>query len=429
LKRKNILIISYSFPPSNAPAAQRPYAFAKYLDKSKFNVTVLTCLNQDSSMGLSSKSNTELNNVEIIKVKSINLEGYRTIKKASMVSSSEQKTSLLKRKLFNFFQMLIFPDKGIFWVFYVLPFFYKNRDKFRPDVVFSTSPLFSNHLVALFIMLFNKKAKYISDFRDYHFIENELQNGIKGKLNRFLEKRVLKKSDYSCFISDSMTETYKQYYPKFGHKFRAIYNGYDIDEFSNFTNVVSSKKLTFFYAGSFYKGVRSPKPLLLILEFLLENDLIKKNDFRIEIAGNFENKLVEELQSLKVFENIEFLGLISREKVLKKYLESHVLWLIVGNRVNHFTGVPIKMYEYLGSKRPILNFSPLGSEPERIINDLQAGWNIVNDENDIQIKSKIVLQIFEKYKNKELNTPMDYRDISKYLRAFQTKTLEQLING
>ena len=34
--KKNILIISYSYPPSNVPAAQRPYAVAKYLDKEKF---------------------------------------------------------------------------------------------------------------------------------------------------------------------------------------------------------------------------------------------------------------------------------------------------------------------------------------------------------------------------------------------------------
>ena len=37
--KKNVLIISYSYPPSNVPAAQRPYTVAKYLNKDVFDVT------------------------------------------------------------------------------------------------------------------------------------------------------------------------------------------------------------------------------------------------------------------------------------------------------------------------------------------------------------------------------------------------------
>ena len=37
--KKNVLIISYSYPPNNVAGAQRPYALAKYLDKEKYNVT------------------------------------------------------------------------------------------------------------------------------------------------------------------------------------------------------------------------------------------------------------------------------------------------------------------------------------------------------------------------------------------------------
>jgi len=36
MQKKKILIISYSYPPANVPAAQRPYSFAKYLDKLYF---------------------------------------------------------------------------------------------------------------------------------------------------------------------------------------------------------------------------------------------------------------------------------------------------------------------------------------------------------------------------------------------------------
>jgi hypothetical protein len=37
--KKNVLIISYAYPPNNAAGAQRPYALEKYLDKTKYYLT------------------------------------------------------------------------------------------------------------------------------------------------------------------------------------------------------------------------------------------------------------------------------------------------------------------------------------------------------------------------------------------------------
>jgi len=429
MEKKNILIISYSFPPSNAPAAQRPYAFAKYLDKSKFNVTVLTCLNQDSSMGMSLNMNYNLEDVLVLRVKSVNLAGLRNIKKSSMKSISANKANRFKIKLLSMLQWFVFPDKAFFWLFYVLPYIFKSRKIINPDVIFSTSPLFTNHLIARFVKLFHKKAIHISDFRDYHYIENDQQTGLKKYLNKYLEKIIIKKSDFSCFISNSMKEIYAQHYPKFSDKFKTIYNGFDKDEYV-YTNTISNRqKLTFFYAGSFYKGIRSPKPLLLTLEYMLNKNLINNFDFIIEIAGNFEDELVKELQCLNVFKNIVFLGVLSREAVLKKYAESHVLWLIIGNKINHYTGVPIKMYEYLGSKRPILNFTPKKSESEQIIENLNAGWNLTNDELDIKYKVETISEILKKYKSGKLNEPLDLIGIDKFLRKNQAIKLENIIYG
>ena len=62
MEKKKILIISYSYPPSNVPATQRPYAVAKYLNKDEFDVSVITCGNADVSWGVNEGFNPELLN-------------------------------------------------------------------------------------------------------------------------------------------------------------------------------------------------------------------------------------------------------------------------------------------------------------------------------------------------------------------------------
>jgi len=67
---KNVLIISYIYPTYNLPAARRHYSWAKYLDKTKYKVTVLTCSNPDSSLSKDSSMNNELPDKTLVAVQS-----------------------------------------------------------------------------------------------------------------------------------------------------------------------------------------------------------------------------------------------------------------------------------------------------------------------------------------------------------------------
>ena len=427
MKKKNILIISYSYPPSNAPAALRPYAIAKYLDKEKYNVSVLTCANQDSSLGFNENFNEALPGVNLIKV-----NGYKVSKSRETAGQKKAVNTDIKGKIkkfiVNILSYFVFPDKAVFWYPKVKKYIKANKDNFKKfDIIFSTSPMFTNHLVAKQIKKINPKAKLIADFRDFHYLENyQHKPGLKSYLHKKLEYNCLKKSDKVCFISDSMKKAYAEYYKDFASKFHTIYNGFDISEYDLTPETITNKKLSIFYAGSFYKGVRDPLPLLNILEELIQQEVITAGDIQIEIAGNFEQELVNKIKHLKIFESIHFLGLIPRNEVLKKYKQSHLLWLIVGNKISHYTGVPIKFYEYLISQRPIINFAPGNSEPTKIIKELDVGWNFnttpINFEEHIDIFKKII----EDYRSGKLKKSLDLSKIEQYSRKKQTQLLEQL---
>src|SRR5690606_39089025 len=84
---KKLFIISYSFPPSNAPAAQRPYTIAKYLGREGYNVSVLSCSNQDSSLGLE-ENKICTKDFKLYSVPGLSLKLFRKIKSSGIVDKN-----------------------------------------------------------------------------------------------------------------------------------------------------------------------------------------------------------------------------------------------------------------------------------------------------------------------------------------------------
>ena len=146
-----------------------------------------------------------------------------------------------------------------------------------------------------------------------------------------------------------MQDIYSKYYTKLNSKFSVVYNGFDMSDFKDLDIAkTQNNKLTLFYAGSFYRGVRSPIPLLKIVDKLIEKEKITTNEIEIRIAGNFENELIDEIKNYNSYACINFIGKIPRAKVLTHLVSADLLWLIVGEKSTHYTGVPIKFFEYLG---------------------------------------------------------------------------------
>ncbi|MFD0939111.1 glycosyltransferase family protein [Pedobacter boryungensis] len=428
--KKKILIISYSYPPSNAPAAQRPYTVAKYLNKEEFDITVITCGNADSSLGYNEGFDPELPDVKLIKINSLVGSGASTLRKSKMGGNKSLKNSI-KSSLFDLFSSLIVPDKAIFWYPKVRKYLLAHPDLiYKSDVVFTTSPAFSNHLSGKFIKSLNKNVFWVSEMRDFHALEKtENARSIRQIINKKLEQSVIKESDKVSFISYAMQHIYSNYYTKFNHKFGVIYNGFDLSDFEHLNIVrTQNRKLTLFYAGSFYRGVRSPKPLLEILDNLIARELITVEQLEIRIAGNFENELMEEIKRYKSSTSINFIGNIPRKEVLLQLVSADLLWLIVGNKSTHYTGVPIKFFEYIGARRPIVNFAPAMSEPSRIISENNLGWNFDTSNFNLTESVETFQQIINDYKSGILAESLKNKSFPEFDREHQGVLFGKLFN-
>lgn len=430
MEKKKILIISYSYPPSNVPAAQRPYAVAKYLNKDEFDVTVLTCGNADVSWGVNEGFDPELRNVNLIKINSLLGRGASSLRKSTTTVNKNLKNRL-KASLFKGLSSMIVPDQAIFWYPQVRKYLLQNKHLINEsEIVFTTSPSFSNHLIGKFIKSKNKNILWVSELRDFHFIETAKRvRNLKQLINKKLEHTVIKHSDKVSFISYAMQNIYSKYFTKLNSKFSVVYNGFDMSDFKDLDIAkTQNNKLTIFYAGSFYNGVRSPIPLLKIVDTLIETGKTIANEIEIRIAGNFENDLIEEIKNYKSYACINFIGKIPRSKVLAHLVSADLLWLIVGNESTHYTGVPIKFFEYLGARRPILNFAPAISEPSRIILENKLGWNFDTTCFNLDQAVASFEQIITEYKRGILSESLENKFIPEFDRKHQGVLFGKLFN-
>lgn len=427
---EKILIISYSFPPDNVPAAQRPYFMAKYLkEKNLLEPIVLTHHSSSSSLGKSnwadiSKLNVISTGTEQSKVESVPNQPIAKAKRTS-------KIRVLLQKLVGEF---LIPDKALPWYWKACRKAKEIMDN-NPDIkyVYSTSPSQVNHLLGLWIKK-RYKVKWIADFRDFYYcfyIENS-NFLFRHHIDKRIERAIVDKADKVTFIIDSMINEFGAKYPSAVSKFAVIHNGYDPSEFDLKTfDLPAGKKLTIFYGGSFYKGVRSPKWLLQALEQLVQEKYISPDEIEIKIAGNVPIEIFDAYKNYRIYSSVKLLGLISRKNALEEMLNAHFLWLITGDDKRHNTGFPVKGYEYIGSRRHILAFTQTTSEVAQILEELNCGTILGIHENALESNVEKLKKLIEAYRQGVFSAPIqiDNNRLKKYTRSHQAELLFELIKN
>lgn len=431
---KNILIISYIYPPYNAPAARRPYSWAKYLDKSKYDVTVLTCSNPDSSLGMDSSMDNTLPDVTLLKIKSaLNSNVGSDLRDANLTTTQSGVKTKLKQRLVKVGSYFLIPDKAIFWYANVKKYLKNNKDLLEAiDVVITTSPAMTNHLLGMRIKRKYPNIKLIGDIRDYHYIgaHKVYSPWPLSLFHRKFEKNILRKADKITFISNAMRDMYKEHYKKEASKFSVIYNGFDPDDFTieKSNHSIGRDKIRIFYAGSFYGGIRSPKGLLQLLDWGIEEGLLTLEDFEITIAGNFESDLQDKMATYTSYKNVNYIGKISRNEVIEYYQNSSILWLIVGEQLIHYTGVPLKFYEYLAAHKYIINFAPSTSEPTSLIDRYDLGTSIDINNEDKTVQLAALSKILNTWRSQNLSRSNVKEALETFDRKNQTQLLENIID-
>ena len=364
---KNILVISYYWPPSGGPGVQRVLKFSKYLKKLGWEPIVLTA--KDGDFPVKDHSlNDDAKTTQAYFVKSISLHklyswiaGKKTTPTYQLSSSSED--SIIVKFIRWIRNNLIVPDGRIGW--------YPNAVKKGSDiikqnnirVIFSSAPPYTVHLIARTL---SKKHElpWVADFRDpwtdrFYNYENK-RLWLTKLIDSYLERKVINDATALTTVSKTISEYYKK-------TFYVIHNGYDEEDFS-LVNKTENNNVVISYIGTMTK---SQNPLMFF-ESIYELNF-KEKKYQIDLIGNIHPDIKYYIEAKKYDNFIKIKPYIPHKDAIKKMCESDFLLLVIPNTEKNKGIVTGKLFEYIRSMRKIIMIGPPKSDAAKIIAQTNSG--------------------------------------------------------
>jgi glycosyltransferase involved in cell wall biosynthesis len=371
---------------------QRATKFVKYLPKFDWQPFVVTV----KDVYYYAHDNSLLNEIKSIPIyRTESLDPLRILArfKKSKKRSAEKPATNKAKTIFNKINeiicgWLLIPDSKILWLpFAILTTFRLIRRK-KIKIVFTTSPPQSAHLAGLILKLITS-VKWVADFRD-DWTGGESQacpTFLHYIINRFLEKLVLKKADVIIGMCNHLTGVLQKKSGTNKRKFKTVMNGYDRDDFIGALNTPVNKKFTISHCGSISK-VSNPEPFIAALKLLLNEFQELKEQIRIQFIGiDIYGQLRQLVKKYQLTEYISPIQYLPHHEALKKVMTSHLLLITIIKKTEEeiITG---KIFEYLGSGKPILLVSTKGYVANAV-QSLQRGI-VVNNQDVNGIKNAIL---------------------------------------
>ena len=417
-----VLIITYYWPPAGGSGVQRWLKFVKYLRDFDIEPIIYTVKNPSYPIIDHSLEKEIPKNIKTLTLPIFEPLSLRSIfggKNKSMSAGFLDANPTFFGKISQYIRANYFiPDTRKFWIQPSLKFLTKFLNKHHVDVLITTGPPHSMHLIG-YELKKRFPVKWISDFRDpWTEIDyfHQLPHTKKTISKHFqLEKKVIKTSDAVIVVSHTMKEKFLQ----FTNEIDLITNGFD-DQNINFTQALDAK-FSITHIGMMNSD-RNPTILWQVLEEICDTNFEFKKDLKIKLIGKIDAVVLDDLN---VFDNdiVECIPYVNHQEVVKYQSSSQILLLCINNVPSAKGIVTGKIFEYLQAKRPILAIGPEEGDAAKIITDTNAGV-IIDFDNKVKLKEQLLL-LYQKFKNNDLTS--DSNGIEPYHRRNLTEQLATVI--
>ncbi|WP_321369233.1 glycosyltransferase family 4 protein [uncultured Draconibacterium sp.] len=427
---KKVLIITYYWPPAGGPGVQRVLKFAKYLPEFGWDPIILTVSDGEYPAIDESLAKDIPNNCKVYKTKALEpnffyrkFTGMKAGEKIP-VANLAQKNVSWKKKLANWVRLNLFiPDAKIGWIPYAVSEGKRIIKKENPDIIFSSSPPPTVHLIAKKLAKWSK-IKWVADFRDpwtkIHYLQNQKVNPVSKRRNERLERNVVNECNKASCVSANfinlITENRKD-------KFEIITNGYDIETDGIAKPTKPNEKFTILYIGGLTWN-RYYKSFFIWLIELINNGDLDRNKVRIKLAGSIEPTIKREIEEMFSELNIlDLEGYLPHSEAISLMQKADLLLLFLEQVEGYEGHIPGKLFEYLSTYNRILGLGNTGGESSQILENSNAG-KIFEPRNEQEIKKYIISEFcnWQNGKKSEINSS----NIDKFSRRQLTEQLATL---
>jgi glycosyltransferase involved in cell wall biosynthesis len=416
-----VVIITYYWPPAGGSGVQRWLKFVKYLQNFDIEPIVYTVDNANYPKEDKTLLKEVPTNIRVLKQpiwEPTNLLFWKKKEAQKSDVSNAVNNGFLSFIRGNFF----IPDPKIFWVNSSVKFLHQYLKENKVDVIISTGPPHSMHLIAQKLKQKNN-IKWIADFRDpwsnLYYNEEFKQLSFAKKKNEKLENLVFKNADCILTVSNSLKKDFDQK----ATRVEVITNGFD-DEVLTQDLIKLDKKFSISYIGLLPKQ-SNPKLLFKVLSALCLENTDFKNDLKLNFIGDISADVKQEITTNNLEKNTDFIGYVSHREAIGYQKKAQVLLLLIPNVAKSEGILTGKLFEYLTAKRPILAMGPETGDLSEILKNTNAGV-VVGFDNEAKLTAEI-RNLYQQYKTGNLQ--VNSKNIEQFHRKELTKSLSKIIKN
>lgn len=430
---KKVLIISYYWPPSGGIGVLRCLKIAKYLRSHGWEPIIFTA--DGAHYPTLDENNFKDIDPDTTIIKQKIWEPYTLFKKFTglkknanvnnVFSTHDQKMGFTYKLSVWIRSNFFIPDARAMWIKPSVKKLLKYLEESPVDALFSDGPPHSNTRIATLV---SKKTgiPWLADFQDPwsqvdYFAQLILTKWGKAKHLRY-EQEAFKQASETTIVSP----TWKKDLEAIGaHDVDVVYWGYDPDDYRDIKIDQSLvDKCSLMHAGIMGHD-RNPKMMFESMSELANEVDGFRDQFRLVLLGQVDVNVKDAIKEYGIENMVEDRGSVPRKDALNAIFSTRILLLLLNQQPNAMGRVPGKLFEYLASRRPILNLGPDGSDVANLLENSKAGSSF-DYENKEGIKNYLKTQ-FEAFQNGSLHNKMD-SNIEEYTHEKLTGIIASKLN-
>ena len=348
-------MVAYHFPPMSVSSGiQRTLRFSQYLPEFGWEPVVLTA-HPRAYPGVSEASLAEV-------------PPHLHVRRAFALDTAKH---LALRGIYPRF--LCVPDRWWSWWLGAVPAGLELIRKLKPDVLWSTYPIATAHLIAYTLHRLSG-IRWVADFRDPMAQPGYPATPLAHRAFEWIEYQTLKHCERAVFTAPGAVRLYAGRYPDLPEsRLTIIENGYDESAFGAAERAVdpgnsANRPLVLVHSGTVYPSERDPRPFFGALSELHRNGGIKPGELRVVLRATGCDDYLRGL-----IERYGIDGIVTLEPVLPyraaltEMLAADGLLVLQAANCNY--QVPAKLYEYLRARRPILALTDPAGDTAAVLRD------------------------------------------------------------
>lgn len=350
---KRVLMIAYHFPPlGGSSGVQRTLRFSQYLPDHGWEPIVLSA----HPRAFQQIDKSQLTDIP------------DTVRVQHAFALDTAKHLSIKGR---YPRILSLPDRWASWWLGAVPAGLKLIRQYRPDIIWSTYPIATAHLIGLTLSRLTN-IPWVADFRDPMVQPDYPRNPSTYRAYQWIENKTMKHCAAAIFTTPGTLTDYQTRFPDVSaSRFRLIENGYDESSFTGLpssarSTSADSGKLVLLHSGIIYPSERDPTYLFEAIAALLKRREISADNLSILLrASHHEDYLQSLIDRFGIGQIVSLVPPIPYKQALSEMLTVDGLLLLQAANCNN--QIPAKLYEYLRTQRPILALTdPVGDTAQKL---------------------------------------------------------------